>query len=534
VTTRTPHRVLAHCAGALVITLAAVLAGTGLAQTQGGSIRVAIHNMPEGLNPVLPIELNGLFVTGTLFAPIAAVNPDDLSTVPYLAESWEVSDDLKTWTFHLHRNAVWHDGVPITAHDVKFTFDRIADPEEAANAYQATRTWEEVVVVDDHTFEIRLSVPNSILPDVLSSGGFEPLPKHVLEGYERLRDAVEFNTRNPVGSGAFKIRRVDAGSEIEVEAFEDFFAGRPYLDTMVFRIVRDVNAAVAQMLAGDLDWMGITVANIDPIDAHPRLRAFRANGSQNIIMAINMSDYEPWHTMFHDVRVRQAMMYAVDREEIAERIGFGLAPVEHGMMPSSLTWIPEPDIEPYHYDPERAEALLDEAGWLRGADGVREKDGTRLSFYTLVDRGNATREQIGLVLQAAWEAIGMEVEYVVTERTGRWIEETRAGTFPTRITTFPIPNADWAHRLFHTNGLNNAQKYSNPEVDAAIDAMMATADREEQGYHLARMQEHIHADPFIMPFYIEPLMHAVDVSFQDVPPSELKLAVLYAYRIHKE
>lgn len=532
--TCSPRRPVLGLMTLLVALMAAGMFGSGLAQSYGGTIRVAIHNMPEGLNPVLPVELNGLFVTGTLFAPLAAVSPYDLSTVPYLAERWEVSDDLKTWTFYLHQNALWHDGVPITAHDVKFTFDKIADPEEAANAYQATQTWDEVVVIDDHTVQVKLLEPNSLLPDVLSSGGFEPLPKHILENFPRLRDAVDFNTRNPVGSGAFKIRRVDSGSEIEVEAFDGFFLGRPYLDTILFRIVRDVNAAAAQMLAGDIDWMGIQVTNRQVLDAHPRLRVFTANGSQNIIMAINMSDYEPWHTIFSDVRVRKAMMYAVDREEIAERIGFGLAPVEHGMMPSSLSWIPAPDIEPYTYDPERAEALLDEAGWLRGPDGVRVKDGVRLSFYTLVDRGNTTREQIGLVLQSAWEAIGMEVEYVVSERTGRWIEETRAGTFPTRITTFPIPNADWAHRLFHTNGLNNAQKYSNPLVDAEIDAMFATADRVQQGLHLQRMQELIHDDPFVMPFYIEPLMHAVDISFQDVPPSELKLAVLYAYRIHKE
>lgn len=515
---------------------AALLSGAVLAQSPsyGGSARIHILAMPESFNPVLPIELNGLIVTGSMYAPIAAVNPETFATEPYLAERWEVSDDLLTWTFHLRQNALWHDGTPLTAHDVKFTYDRIMDPDEGANGYQTMQTWERVEVIDDHTFQIVLQQPNALLPDVLSSGGFEPLPRHVFEPFERLADAVDVNTRNPVGSGAFKIARVDPGNTIVVEAFDDFFFGRPYLDRLEYRIVGDQNAAVAQALAGDLDWLPIQTVHRGPIDANPRLTYFSAVGTRYVMMAINMAEYEPWHTMFSDARVRQAMMYAVDREEIVERVVDNLVPVQHGMIPDTLAWVPQPDIEPYTYDPERARALLDDAGWLPGPDGVRQKDGQRLSFYVLVDRGNAAREQIGLVLQAAWEDIGMEVEYLVTERTGRWLEETRAGTFPTRVSTFPVPNADWAYRLFHSNGLNNSQSYVNPEVDARLDAMFATADQDEQGRMLKEMQEIIHDDPFIMPFYIEPDLHAIDAALQDVPRAELKLSVIYAFRIYRE
>jgi peptide/nickel transport system substrate-binding protein len=516
----------------LVAALALVAAAA--AQSYGGTARIHILSMPESFNPVLPIELNGLIVTGSMYAPIAAVNPETFATEPYLAERWEVSEDLLTWTFHLRQNALWHDGVPITAQDVKFTYDRIMDPDEGANGYVTTQKWASVEVVDDHTFRIVLKEPNALLPDVLSSGGFEPLPRHVFEGFARLSEAVDVNTRNPVGSGAFKMSRVEAGNVIVVEAFEDFFFGRPYLDRLEYRIVGDQNAAVAQALAGDLDWLPIQPVHRGPVEANPRLTSFTAVGTRYVMMAINMADYEPWRTLFQDARVRQAMMYAIDREEIVQRVAGGLVPVQHGMIPDTLAWVPKPDIEPYTYDPERARALLDEAGWVPGPDGVRVKDGQRLSFYVLVDRGNAAREQIGLVLQAGWQDIGMEVEYVVSERTGRWIEETRAGTFPTRVSTFPIPNPDWAYRLFHSAGLNNSQKYVNAEVDARLEAMFATADRDVQGQMLKEMQELVHADPFVMPFYIEPDLHAIDAALQDVPRSELKLAVLYAFRVHRE
>ena len=519
---------------ALVATLAILAIASAQDRPQGGIARIAIQAMPESFNPVLPIELNGNIVAGSLFAPIAAVNPETFATEPYLAESWDVSDDLKTWTFHLRPNALWHDGVPITAQDVKFTYDRIADPDEAANNYQAVQSWDRVEVVDEHTFRIVLKEPNAVLPDVLSSGGFEPLPEHVFASYEHLADAVDVNTRNPIGSGAFKMKRIQPGAEIEVEAFDDFFLGRPNLDGLVFKIVRDQNAAVAQLRAGDLDWAAIQPSSLPALQSDPRLETFSASGTRYVMMAINMANVEPWHTMFSDVRVRKAMMYAVDRQEIAQRLTQGLAPVQEGMIPATLTWVPAPDIVPYSFDPEKARALLDEAGWVdSNGDGIREKDGQALKFYVLVDRGNAIREQIGLVLQDAWKAIGMDVEYVVTERTGRWLEETRAGTFPTRVSTFPVPNADWAYRLFHSKGLNNSQHYVNPEVDRLLDATFATADRQQQGEYLKQMQEVIHEDPYIMPFFIEPNLHAIDARFHDVPHSEMKLATPFAFRIYK-
>ncbi|MBX3140363.1 MAG: hypothetical protein KF875_06415 [Trueperaceae bacterium] len=520
----------------LVMLALAVLGGAvplAMAQPGGsGSVRIALQAMPETFNPVLPAELNANIVTGAMFAPLAAVNPTTFATEPYLAESWEVSDDLLTWTFHLRQNAKWHDGVPITADDVKFTFDKIKDPAESASAYVAAGNFASIDVIDEHTVRIVLTAPNALLPDTLSSGGFEPLPKHVYEGFAHLADAVDANTRNPVGSGAFRMASVQPGAQIELVAFDDFFLGQPKVPGLTFKIVRDQNAAVAQIRAGELDYVPIEAVHRQAVAADPRMEIFSVNGTRYVMMAINMSDYEPWHTMFSDVRVRKAMMYAVDRVEIAEHIGQGLMPVLDGLMPTTLTWIPAPDIVPYRYDPELAMQLLDEAGWVdTNGNGIRDKDGMELSFYILVDRGNAVREQITPVLQAAWQAIGMEVEYFATERTGRWLEETRDGTFPTRVSTFPIPNADWAYRLFHSKGLNNSQHYVNPEVDEILDTMLASPDLEVRGQLLKQLQEVLNEDPYIMPFFLEPTLHAIDKRLVDVPRSELQRAMPYAYLI---
>jgi peptide/nickel transport system substrate-binding protein len=518
----------------VILPILILMVSFGYAQTsQDSTISIGIQNQPEVLNPVLPIELNGLIVTGTLYAPLTAVNPETLTTEPYLAESWEVSDDLMTWTFFLRPEAVWHDGEAITAEDVQFTIERIQDPEENTDTHTASLQIDRVEVVDDHTVTFHLNAPNALFPDVLSSGGWEPLPKHVYENFERLTDAVEFNTRTPVGSGAFRIGRIESGSQVEVLAFDDFFFGRPNVDRIVFRIVADQNAAVAQMRAGDLDWTNIEPVHLRAIEGDSQLEAFPTSGSRYVLALINLG--ETWEQTLGDFLVRQAMFHAVDREAIAERIGLGLTPVMDRVVPSTLGWVPTPDVDPYRYDLERAQALLEEAGWIdTDGDGIREKDGETLSFYVLVDRGNVIREQIGLVLQQSWQEVGMDVDYIVSERTGRWIEETRAGTFPVRMTSFPIPNGDWVYRIFHSNGLNNSASYVNPEVDSLLDGMLAAGEQDEQGRLVSQADALIYQDAFTMPFFLLPNLHAINSRLNNVPRGELKLATPYAWQISVE
>lgn len=506
---------------------------SSLVNAQGGTITIGIQNQPEILNPVLPIELNGLIVTGTLYAPLTAVNPETLTTEPYLAESWEVSDDLTTWTFYLRPEAVWHDGEPITAEDVQFTIERIQNPEENTDTHTASLQIDSVEVIDEHTVVFQLNEPNALFADVLSSGGWEPLPEHILGDFERLTDAVEFNTRTPVGSGAFQIGRIEAGSQVEVVAFDDFFFGRPNLDSIVFRIVADQNAAVAQMRAGDLDWTNIEPVHLRAIDSDAQLEAFPTAGSRYVLALINVG--ETWENTLGDFLVRQAMFHAVDREAIAERIGLGLTPVMDRVVPSTLGWIPAPDVAPYEYDLEQARLLLDAAGWTDSdGDGIRDKDGETLSFYVLVDRGNVIREQIGLVLQQSWQEVGMDVDYIVSERTGRWIEETRAGTFPVRLTSFPIPNGDWIYRIFHSNGLNNSAGYVNAEVDRLLDEMLATGTQSDQGVLASQADALIYQDAFTLPFFLLPNLHAINTRLNNVPRGELKLATPYAWQISVE
>lgn len=521
----------------LFFILVAVFAlSSTIAQTepqQGGEATIALPAQPETLNPVLIGELSSSIVNGALFASLTAQNPETFDIEPYLAERWEAADDLLSWTFYLRQDALWHDGTPITADDVKFTFDRILDPEESAQGLADVSHVSSVEVIDDHTVRFVLSQVDGQFPDRLALGSLQPLPKHIFENFDKLTDAVEINTQQPVGSGPFKFKSATTGSYIELEAFDEFFLGRPYLDRLLFSIVPDLNVRVARLRAGDIDWTDIEPVHVAALENDSNIEVIPVASSRYPLADFAFEG--PYAELFEDPRVRIAMTHAVDQQAILDTVALGRGQLLDGLyIPDIFTWLPRPEITPYDYDPERAQALLAEAGWSDSdGDGIIDKDGKPFKFYILVDRGNVQREQIGLILQEAWQALGMDVDYVAGERTGQWIEETRARTFPVRLAEFPVPNVDWFRRIYHSEG-PNTRGYSNPEVDALIDQAIATSDREEQGRLYQQAQELMHQDPPVIPFFLRDQLVAVRTRLGGVPQGELKLATPYAHLVFIE
>lgn len=512
--------------------LAAVLAvalGAASALAQGGSLRVALPAQPETFNPVLIGELSSSIVYNAIFAPLVGQNPETFDLDPYLATRWEANDAVTAWTFHLDPRATWHDGAPVTAHDVAFTFERILDPEESSPSRADVAHIDRVEVVDDHTVTFHLTTVDGMFPDRLSLGGLQPLPKHLLEGFAKLVDAVAFNTERPVGSGPFKMRAAETGSFIELERFDEFFLGRPHLDRVIFQIVPDMNVRVARLRAGDIDWTDIEPVHVAALENDRNVQVIPVSSSRYALADFGFEG--PYAPLFADPRVRIAMAHAVDHESILRTVGLGRGWNMNGTyIPFVLSWIPAPAIEPYAFDMERAQQLLADAGWTRGADGVLVKDGQRFAFPLLVDRGNVQREQIALILQDAWAQLGMDVEYVAAERTGRWIEDTRARTFAVRMAEFPIPNVDWFRRIYTTDG-PNARGYANPEVDALVAAAIASSDRAEQGRLYQRAQELLHADPPVIPFFLREQLVAARANVRDLPRGELKLTTPYLHLV---
>lgn len=520
---------ISHTLAALALSVVAF--GAAQEVPQGGTVTIALPAQPETLNPTLPGELSSSIVAGALFASLTAQHPETFEIVPYLADSWEANETVDAWTFHLNKDALWHDGQPITAHDVAFTFERIIDPDESAQAYPDVNHIESIEVVDDHTVTFHLQHVDGLFPDRLALGALQPLPKHIFEGFERLSDAVELNTRAPIGSGPFRMSEIQTGSYILLERFDDFFLGAPNIDSLVFSIIPDMNVRVARLRSGDVDWTDIEPTHAETLVNDQRVNVIPVSSSRYAILDFGFEG--PYAELFADPRVRIAMAHAIDHELILETVGLGRGWNMNGAyIPFVLSEIPAPDIEPYHYDPERARELLAEAGWTdTNGNGTIDKDGVEFAFPLLVDRGNVQREQIGLILQDAFGEIGMDVEYVAAERTGRWIEDTRNRVFATRLAEFPIPNVDWFRRIYTTDG-PNARGYSNPEVDALVDAAIATSDREQQGLYYQEAQELLHADPPVVPFFLREQLMAISTRVHNVPEGELKLSTPFTHLLY--
>ena len=166
-------------------------------------------------------------------------------------------------------------------------------------------------------------------------------------------------------------------------------------------------------------------------------------------------------------------------------------------------------------------------------DGILEKDGEVFEFYILVDRGDVQREQMGLILQQYFQDLGMRVDYVLAERGGRWLEETRARTFDTRLAAFPMPNIDWAQRLFTTEGPFNSQSYSNAEVDALFEKVIGTNDRAAQAEYLQQIGEILYQDPPNMVLLFRDRMTAANAGVGNIPPNNIKDSMPYSHLLYR-
>lgn len=464
---------------ALAALLAAVLMLSTTASAQGepqrgGTFDMAVISSPLSYPLLQRSNLSDVLYQKLLFDGLVRYSLEDLSPSPALAESWDISEDGTVYTFNLREGVTWHDGEPFTADDVKFTMDLVLNPDipSSASAYYRS-VIDEVAVIDDHTVEFRLTGP---VPDLLTQLGYNffMLPEHVLSQYsaEELVDAEEFSA-NPIGTGAFRHSENLPGQYTRVDRNEDYWDGAPYLDSVVMRVIPDGNTQVAQLRSGTLDFAAITEPQVAGVESDPNINVRFVPQVNYHYFALNLDN-----PLFQDVRVRQAMMYALDRESIIENALLGRGePALHAVSPILSAF--NEDVMTYPYDPERANELLDEAGWEMGPDGVRVKDGQRFTFELLVDRGNVTREQEALIAQDNWRAVGLDPQYQFGE-FATVVSRYREGDYTSRITYWITPPSEDIYNYWHSEGSSNYTNYSNPELDALLEKGRVTVDPAER------------------------------------------------------
>jgi len=424
---------------ALVVFAALAIIAAGCGQQQ----RPAQEGASTVSAPTKPTELRiGLWTPLTLFGPrmvgargaevmnAGLVTTDERWTIqPYLAErvpsqddgSWIIRPDgtmQTTWT--LRPDARWHDGEPVTAHDVVFAHLVYRDKDLQIDTDLPERYISGVIARDDRTFDVFWDRPyvQAGRPDPRD---LTPLPAHVLEGLYEAGDKQVFanssfwRSEEYVGAGPYRVVRNDPGILVRVEASPLFFLGRPKIDTIDFYIIQDRNALVARMLSGDLDYTEHT--DIQAEHAAVLQDQWRVTGEGRILTALwtpfplrfQYKDVPNHTAAMKDIRVRQALVHAIDREALATSETAGLAPIAaDSFVPPSQEIFPRIDgaIARYPYDTRRAAQLLGEAGWTKGADGMLRNAASDLFDIEVFSTTAAARG--GTIVADFWRQAGME------------------------------------------------------------------------------------------------------------------------------
>jgi len=449
---------------------------------QGGTLVVPL-TADVNFNSILATGPNDSYIQATIFNGLVRADKETMEPSPDLAESWEVSEDGLTWTFHLRKDVKWHDGEPFTAEDVKFHYDQgLFDEDVNSQIRSALSDVIAVEVVDEHTVQFILKAPWVAFLSALAEYQFI-VPKHILEGQD-LNTYDEFNKLHAVGTGPFKLEEVAPGDHYTVVANEDYFGGRPYLDSIVFKVIPDPNVRVAQLKTGEVDLAVITPANLAALASEHDILMDYVDKLQFYGVYLNNA-----RSPFDDPRVRQAMIYGLDRQAIIDAVSGGTWIIATGPIHPRVAWAYNADVPVIPYDPEKAKELLAEAGWNDSdGDGILDKDDQPCAFTLTVDN-DPVRNQSAVIAQQYYKALGMDVELEVLE-WGTLLSERYFSRNYDSLVIYATMSADPDQRVyFATDAPDNRWNYSNPEVDQLLEEGARESDTTKRQEVYYRYQE---------------------------------------------
>jgi peptide/nickel transport system substrate-binding protein len=470
--------------------LALAAAGCARRGSRGNARASTVIMAVDTVNDIKPDQTDADFL---IFSPLAE-HDEHGELVPRLAQSWERSADWLEWTYHLRRDVRWHDGVPVTAHDVKFTLELLSHPDVHQYAFES------VTVVDDYTVTVRVRR--------FGSTGYQDdivyYPKHLLEALDKKQFwSWDFWT-HPVGSGPFRFVRYQPGTMIEFEANPEYFRGRPKIERLVLKFVG--TAGLTELLSGQVDVVlqGQT-SQIPRVLADPRFRVYYAVSGMAWVIY-----WKHDHPLFRDPRVRRALTLAIDRTEIlrVSNLPVDLPQSDGVFMPRVLFRGTLPP--PLPYDPAEANRLLDASGWgERNGDAVRMRDGRAFRFTATVPSGNDL-PALAVLVQAHLRRVGVQMEIEVLD--GAVVRQRRiTGQFEA-VFGYDLPWAGVQSERFGrgVGSRSNATGYSNPEAFRLIDAAVAATSADDLDSIYRELTQVYRADlpvtrlvPFVSVFFVD-------------------------------
>jgi ABC-type transport system substrate-binding protein len=467
-----------HAGWSVLIGLLVMLSLVGYAAAQqpksGGTLRVAWEADVTGLDPHLSPGIQAYFVVGNLFNSLLTIDAD-LNYVPELAESWDVLEDGKVYVFHLRQGVKFHDGTDFDAEVVRWNFQRIVDPEEKAIDIGFYSIVEAVDVLDAHTVRFTLKHPSATLLPVMAAnraGFLQMSPASYKQwGKENVR-------LHPVGTGPFTLARWDQNQIIVLEKNPHYFKpGLPYLDRIELRIMKEGVTRVTALRAGEVDFANaVPREHVERLTRDTTLQLLKGRETQRISTQFNQRQ-----PAFKDVRVRRALLgYGIDRQAIAKTALLGLAQPLWSFVPSGSNGHIDFG-ELYPYDPDKARALLKEAGY---------DDKNPLRYAMMTHGGEASLPTIATILKTQYAKLGVEVTVEVIDRPLflRRMNQDRDWDQLVNLTAAAFDPYS-PTRAIDSRAGSNIINHADKQLDALIDRMKESATEEaflQAGYDFQR------------------------------------------------
>jgi peptide/nickel transport system substrate-binding protein len=439
----------------------------------------------------------------------------DFNIIACAAEEWEVLEDGKFMRFRLRDGIVWQDGYPLTADDVTFTYQLMTDP-KTPTAYAADfLNIKEYRQTGPLSFEVRYDAPYA---RAAVTWMHPILPKHILE-HENI--ASTQYSRNPIGAGPYKLKSWQAGSRITLEANERYFKGRPNLDEVIYRIIPDSTTMFLEARAGKLDFLGLSpqqyLRQTEGLWWKEHWNKYKYLASGYTYLGLNLKS-----PFFQDKRVRQALSFAVDRKGIVKGALLGMGEPAFGPYKPG-TWAYNEQLLPYPYDPPKARALLAEAGWTPGSDGILQKDGLPFSFTILVNQGNDERIKVAVILQQMFRAVGVKVSIRTVEWAAFIKEFVNPRRFDALILGWNILDDPDIFDVWHSSAASatglNFVSFCNAEVDELLTKGRATANRAVRKQLYDRFQVILHEEQPYLFLYVPYSLPMVQSRFHGIQPA---------------
>lgn len=448
----------------------------------GGKLINAMTGEPSGLISMIAGESASSAISSNIFNSLLKYDKN-LELEGDLVESWQISADQKTIRFYLKPNLKWADGQALTSADVLFTWQAVTDEKTASPYASDFQLVKKAFTPDARTFEV--TYQEAYAPALDSWAGLQILPKHLLQGQDLHTTAF---ARKPVGSHYYQLDSWAHGENLKLSRNPNSVLGQAKIDQLITRIIPDNSAQFLELMADNIDYMGLDPIKYSRIiPARPellqKLALYKELGNSYTYMGFNLK-----HKPFDDKRVRLAINYAIDKQEIIDGVYLGLGINIASPYKPGTRWS-NPKLQPYPYDPEKARALLKQAGFADSdGDGILERDGKPFAFEIITNQ-NKEREKSAVLIQRRLKEIGIDVQIRAIEWASFISRFIKTGDFDVVVLGWGLGLDPDQYNIWHSSqqapGQFNFIGYHNPIVDKLLEQgrVELNPDKRQKIYH---------------------------------------------------